>query len=585
MKFMHVAEIFLKIEAEPSRTAMTKMLAELFSETSPIDAEHIANLSLGQMRAPYRGTKFNFAQKGMEEVVAELLGISIKELRAYTVQTGDIGAVVAEMGKWKVADHLTVKEVFAELERFEALSGTGSVEEKAAALSKLLKSVDPLSACFIVRIVLQKLRLGFSEMTLIDAFSWMLVGDKSLRGQIEYAFNVSADIGYLARRLREDGVAALDQIDITVGIPIRPAAAERLPTASAIFKKLGACVAQPKYDGFRVQVHLKKGRGHRPELHFFSRNLLDMTGMFPDLAKELLDVSIKNVVVEGEAISYDPETGTYRPFQETVKRKRKYDIAEVAEEYPLRLILFDLLFCDDVSYLDEPEEKRFQELKKIFGQNRVATVTVTEQRVIEDAEALENYFSEAISIGLEGLVVKRPDAPYQPGKRNFNWIKLKRAQRGELADTIDVVILGYYYGRGKRASLGIGAFLVGVYNSDEDRFETIAKIGTGLTDDGWRDLKKRCDERHIINGPHNVIVAKELVPDKWVAPEIVVMVKADEITRSPLHTAGKTQKELGFALRFPRFIEYRSDKSSTEATGVDEIKSLFHEQRLLSEEG
>lgn len=582
MYFLHVAQFFERIEATASRIDMTKLLAELFKETTPAEAEKIAYLTLGEMRAPYKGTKFNFAQKGVETVVAHLLKTSVAHIREQAAKLGDLGLVVAQ-GTWKVDHKLSVTQVYHALENFEGLTGSGSVEEKTTALITLLQSVEPLSACFIVRVILQKLRLGFSEMTLIDAFSWMLVDDKSLRSRIEYAYNVCADIGYLARLLKENGADILDSINITVGIPIRPAAAERLPTAKDIFEKLGPCLVQPKFDGFRLQVHIKRtSPKHAPQLAFFSRNLLDMSEMFPDLAQALQDIPVTDMVVEGEALAYDVETGSYLPFQETVKRKRKHEITLFAEEYPLRLVLFDLLYLNGESYLSKSEKTRYKKLHTFFQEDYThQAVTITEQVEVSDAGELQSYFEEMITEGLEGVVVKRPDAHYQPGKRNFNWIKLKRSQYGALSDTIDAVILGYYHGKGKRASFGIGALLVGVYNKREDRFETIAKIGTGLSDEGFKEIKKRCDAESVLVAPHNVVVAKELTPDVWVSPQIVIVMRADEITKSPLHTAGKTAHNLGFALRFPRFIDYRPDKSPTEATGVDEIKSMYSEQRMM----
>lgn len=579
MRFSQAAAFFAKIEAESSRTEITKLLAQLLQEATPAEAQKLTYLVLGELRAPYHGTKFNFAEKSVEAVVAELLGLSAEQVRHKVRAVGDFGAVIAQEGSWKPAGDPTVLDVYHALEEFEQISGAGSNEEKSRGFLALLKVVDPLSACFITRIVIQKLRLGFSEMTLIDAFSWMLVGDKSLRDQIEYAFNVSADIGYIVHQLKEHGQAALKSIDIVVGIPIRPAAAERLPTAEAIMEKLGHSVAQPKFDGFRLQVHLKRV-GHSVEISFFSRNLLDMSFMFPELRKAFHECKADRLVVEGEAIAFDVETGTYLPFQETVKRRRKYDIEQFAAEYPLKLNLFDLLYYDGVSYLDKPEKERYDKLQKLFGKYPNPQILVAEQREITKTKELEDYFLQEISAGLEGVMVKRPDASYQAGKRNFNWIKLKRSQHGELEDTIDVVVLGYYSGRGKRASFGIGAALIGIFNEEEDRFETIAKIGTGFSDEGWRDLKKRCDALAVKQSPHNVLVAKELQPDVWVSPELVVLVKADEITRSPVHTAGKIKNEAGYALRFPRFVEYRFDKSATEATSIDEIKRMFEDQRV-----
>ena len=177
-------------------------------------------------------------------------------------------------------------------------------------------------------------------------------------------------------------------------------------------------------------------------------------------------------------------------------------------------------------------------------------------------------------------MIKRESAIYQPGKRNFNWIKLKRAAQGSLLDTIDCVILGYYVGKGKRAKFGIGAFLVGVYDQKKEMFETVAKVGTGLSDEEWKDLKKKCEVAIIDQKPKNVTCAKELYPDVWVSPSIICTIKSDEITLSPMHTAGKQDDGPGYALRFPRFVTYRFDKSAQDATTITELKTLFDQQKI-----
>jgi DNA ligase-1 len=300
--------------------------------------------------------------------------------------------------------------------------------------------------------------------------------------------------------------------------------------------------------------------------------------MFPDLSKAVLKLSSKEFVAEGEAIAYDAETDTFLPFQETVKRRRKYDIETVAKDVPLKLYFFDLLYLGKNSLLEKTHAQRRKLLLSIFKGKKDGIVAPLDEESVKTAEELENYFKESISAGLEGLVIKKPDSVYQPGKRNFNWIKLKREETGHLGDTLDCVILGYYSGHGKRAKFGIGALLVGVYNKKDDRFETIAKIGTGLSDQEWRDQKKMCDKISVGNKPKNVVCVKELVPDVWVSPEIVCLIRADEITLSPLHSAGATKEEAGFALRFPRIMGYRPDKSSKEATTVKEVNSMYKSQ-------
>lgn len=576
MKFARVATFFEQIEAEAGRTAITELLAKLFTEANSEEISIVCNLSLGQLNPPYLGTQFNIAKKHMKAVIAMVLDESEDDVARRIKTVGDAGAVIA-LGSWSAQRHLTIEEVFERLTQIESVGGAGSVETKIGMLKALIKDLDPLSAKFVVRIILNELRMGFSDMTLVDALSWMVTGDKSLKTKIEHAYNICADIGRIASVLKKEGAEGITTMNVVVGIPIRPAAAERMPTAQAIIEKMGTCVAQPKLDGFRIQVHLDR-RHKEPVVRFFSRNLLDMSAMFPDLKKVVEQLPVKTLICEGEAIAYDPVTGNFLPFQETVKRKRKHDIKSMQEEYPLKLFLFDILYLDGQSLMDLGHEKRRDKMLALVNSVKTDVIEVVEERAIHTANELLDYFNANIAAGLEGLVVKKPHAYYQPGKRNFNWIKLKRQEEGHLEDTLDCVILGYYAGEGKRAHFGIGAFLVGVFNEHEDRFETIAKIGTGLKDDDWRALKKACDEIEVKKQPHNVLCDKSLEPDVWVAPERICMVRADEITLSPVHSAGKTAKKSGFALRFPRIMGYRPDKTAREATTVAEIKRLYEDQ-------
>ncbi len=577
MKFKEVARSFENIEPVSGRLEITRLLAELLSKATSREAEIIASLSLGQLHPPYVGTLFNVAEKTLIKAVAHVLHVPEEAIKEQAKQLGDIGLVLGAY-KWDSSKDLSVEQVYNFLCDVEKTSGVGSQEEKIKLLSDLCSFLDPLSAKFIARIILGKLRLGFSDMTIIDALSWMEAGDKSLRTILEDAYNTCADIGLIARTLKEGGIEAIKKMHITVGIPIIPAAAERLPTARAIFEKIGECFAEPKLDGFRLQIHLDKTDMKNPIVRFFSRNLQDMSPMFPDLAQEVFKLPVKTLICEGEAIGYDPHTQEFLPFQETIKRKRKHGIEEAATELPLRIYLFDVLYVNEQDYLNVPYVDRHKELERILSHAPSELIVVNEYKKIINAHELEDYFYETVATGLEGLVVKRPGAVYQPGKRNFNWIKLKRQEEGHLEDTLDCVVLGYYAGEGKRAQFGIGAFLVGVFNQTIDAFQTVAKIGTGLTDVEWKELKQKCDILMVKEKPKNVVCAKELIPDVWVSPEIVCRVRADEITLSPLHTAGKTEETLGYALRFPRFMDYRADKSAQEATTSEEVKRLYEDQ-------
>ena len=588
MKFSEVASTFTQLEAISGRLEMTRLLADLLKKSSPHEAEIICNISLGQLNPPHIGTQFNVAEKLMIKAIAHVLHVTEAHVQEKAKELGDLGSVFNDHAL-KNDKALTVQQVQMKLYDIEQISGTGSQDEKINQLSALLGSLDADSAKYVVRIVLGKLRLGFSDMTIIDALSWMETGDKSLRTIIEDAYNICADIGLIAQTLKKDGIDAVEKMQIHLGIPIRPAAAERLPTARAIIEKIGNCVAQPKLDGFRLQIHVDKTgsttlsselrrTGATPVVHFFSRNLQDMSAMFPDLKAAVEKLDVKELICEGEAIVFDPNTHVFLPFQETIKRKRKHGIEEAMTEFPLQLFLFDLLYLDGKEYMSDTHANRRNALLKVFKNVTDTTVQVLEEKYVSTAKELEDYFASNIASGLEGLVVKKDDSIYQPGKRNFNWIKLKRQEEGHLEDTIDCVVLGYYSGEGKRAGFGIGAFLVGVYNPTEDRFETVAKIGTGLKDADWVELKKKCDAIAVSQQPKNVVCAKDLVPDVWTNPELVVLIRADEITMSPVHAAGKTESRLGYALRFPRIMGYRPDKTAAEATTVAEVEHLYKDQ-------
>jgi DNA ligase-1 len=237
------------------------------------------------------------------------------------------------------------------------------------------------------------------------------------------------------------------------------------------------------------------------------------------------------------------------------------------------------MYRDGIDLTPLPYEERLEIVDELLTNSDTllpAPLTRTDSVEVLTRELLDN-----ISRGLEGVVAKRLDSPYQAGARNFNWVKLKRNTSGELTDTIDVVLLGYYGGKGKRAEFGAGALLAGVYDSDRDEFVTISKLGTGLSDEEWREIHKQANRLEVSDKPARV--DSILVPDVWLRPEIVVEVLADEITPSPRHTAGKLGDQPGFALRFPRIVSFRSgDKKPEDATSVGEIREMFNQQRQHS---
>lgn len=589
MQFSHLSSFLQKLESTPSRNQMTEILAELFAAANDKEIDKICYLCQGRVAPLFEPVEFGMADKMVIRALAEAYDIFQEEVGKRFRQKGDLGVVAEDLAiikKGRDKDNISVNEAFKILLKIAEFSGTGSVEQKVGLLAELLKRLDSLSVRYIVRIPLGKLRLGFSDMTVLDALSWMLEKSKSARPQIEKAYNVYPDLGLIAKTVKEKGLKGLATVEPQVGVPILMARAERLSSGEEIIKKIGRCAVEPKIDGFRIAVH-KDGK----EIRMFTRNMEDATLMYPDLAEGVVkQVKVEKVIFEGEAVAFNPQTGEYLPFQETVQRKRKYGIKEKAVEIPLKLICFDLLYLNGQNFIHEPYEIRRKKLEKVLGAGE--TLLLSEEKIIDNAEDLEEMFQDAISRGLEGIMAKRLDGVYQAGARGWNWIKYKRSYSGKLEDTIDAVVMGYDSGQGKRSGFGIGDFLIGIYDPKDEMFKTIAKIGTGLTDEEWRRMKKECDEVKVKLQPARYDIDKLMNCDIWVEPQKVVVVKADEITRSPVHTAGRVMKKTasggswevetpGFALRFPRLVEFRSDKSPEDSTTLKEIEEMFEMQKKV----
>jgi len=392
---------------------------------------------------------------------------------------------------------------------------------------------------------------------------------------LDRAYNLSSDIGLVAETFYAGGPEALASIVVRVGNPVNMALAERADSVETILKRLGRCSVEPKYDGFRCQVH-KNG----DDVTIFSRGLENMTGMFPEIADAVRsNLRAEQAIIEGEAMAYNVETGKYYPFQETTKRRRIYNIAEMSEQLPLRLVAFDLLLVDGEDYTPRPYEERRTRMESILTPG--PGLRVTDALFTYDPEEMALFYDDSVGEGLEGIVAKKLTGPYQAGKRDFNWIKVKRAYSTELRDTVDVVVVGYYYGRGARAAWGIGSLLCAVYDREKDTFPTVTRCASGLSNQGWIALGARLGADRLDH--HDPRVVSILTPDVWVAPRYVFELQADEVTRSPMHPAG-ADGGAGYALRFPRIVLER-EKQPEDATTVPEVIELYRMQGHKGESG
>jgi DNA ligase-1 len=589
MTFSTLAAYFEKLESTSSRLELIQILSELFKASNdPEEISKICFLVQGRIAPFYEPVEIGMADKMVTQSVALAYGSDKEYVWSQYQKLGDMGEVATLLASNSKSTNTspTITDVFMSLTAIAHMSGEGSVEKKITALANLLTSLDALSPKFLVRIPLGRLRMGIGDPTVLDALLTAKIGDKTQRKILEAAYNRTSDLGYIGRHFWTGGLKAVEKLSVTVGRPIRSELCERLPNPQKVIEKMGEVDAQYKYDGFRVQIH--KNGDH---IRIFSRNLEETTHMFPELIEATIkQVKAETVILDGEAIAYHPESEEFLPFQETTKRRRKHDIEETAKELPLKAFIFDILYKDDKSLLDEPLTTRLQIMKETIPTSEVLITAKTQD--ISDPQILALLLEESISKGLEGLVIKKLNSPYEAGGRNFNWVKLKRHSAGELHDTIDCVILGYIYGKGKRAAFGAGALLVGLYDQKRDMFVTVSRIGTGLSDDEWRSIAQRTKGLERKTKPARV--ESLIAPSVWVEPEIVIEVLADEITRSPLHTAGmqietkeqkadtiksKSQQAVGYALRFPRLVSFRDkDKKAEDATTVSELIEMYTDQ-------
>ncbi|MDP3973297.1 MAG: ATP-dependent DNA ligase [Candidatus Daviesbacteria bacterium] len=564
MIFGKLAEYFEKLESTSSRLSLIDIMSKLFDEVKAQEITQVVYLLQGRVAPFYEPIEIGMSEKLVAASLARAYGVGREQVLKEYGKLGDLGVVAEKLSKSKEGN-LKVDEVFETLLGIAKLSGVGTVEKKVTSLAGLLQKVDGVGAKHLVRIPLGASRLGIGDPTILDGFAQSKLGDRSKRKSLEGAYNKVSDLGLLGETLWSGGEKAVAKLEVSVGRPIRSQLAERLPDPKTILEKFaGSAHIQNKLDGFRVQIH-KNG----DKVRLFSRNLEETTLMFPDIIKGVLSqVKAKSIILDSEALAFNPVSEEFLPFQETTKRRRKYGIEEMAAKLPLKAFVFDIMYLNGKSLMDLPLEARIKKLESsIIGEE----VLISQPGEITDSpDRIQELFDDALTKGLEGLIVKRPDSKYEAGGRNFNWVKLKRHSSGELSDTIDCVILGYIFGKGKRSSFGAGALLVGVYDDKKDEFVTVSKIGTGLTDEEWREIHKRADKIKVDHKPARV--NSILTPSVWIAPEIVIEVLADEITRSPTHTAH-------YALRFPRLVKFRgSDKMAEDATTVKELIEMYQQQ-------
>ncbi len=586
MQYAVIASAYEKIEGTTKRLEMTDLLVNLLKNTPKEVIDRVVYLTQGKLYPDFVGIEIGIAEKLAIKALARASGAGKSQIEDIVEKTGDIGETAEKlMAKRKqktfFQKSLTVERVYDTLDRMAKSTGSGAVGSKTALLAGLLTDATPKDAKYIMRTVTGNLRLGIADMTMLDALAMSYGGGKEARELAERAYNISSDLGRVAKLMAEKGLKGIEKFEVTVFEPIRPMLAERLSSPEEILDKLGGkCIAEYKYDGERIQAHKEKRK-----IILFSRRLENISEQYPD-AVQLISkhVCAEDAILEAECVAIDPDTNEMKPFQELMHRRRKYGIKTAMEDYPVSLFMFDALFLSGEDLTLTPYPARRAKLEKAIETS--ARMQIAKHIITSDAKELERFFLEAIEDGCEGLVCKSVanNSVYQAGARGWLWIKYKRDYKSEMTDTVDLVAVGAFYGRGKRAGT-YGALLLATYNAENDTFETVTKCGTGFTDEDLTKLPKMM-QKHIV-ARKNPRVQSILEADVWFEPAIVLEILGAEITLSPIHTnaMNSIRRGSGMAIRFPRFTgNYRLDKAPEDATKSEEIVGMYRKQlRKISE--
>jgi DNA ligase 1 len=615
-------DAFEQMENTRSRLNLTDILVSLFRKTPRDLIDKVVYFIQGKLAPDYEALDLGLAEKMAIRAIAYSSGSPIHLVERAYQSTGDIGDAAGQIMKSKnqttlTSDTMTVERVFLTLVKIAKTTGPGSQESKLRLLSSILSDTKPRESRYILKLVMGTLRLGIADFTVMDALALAFSGSKSNRAILEKAYNATNDLGEIAKTLATQSLDSVKLLRITLFKPVRPMLAERVATTmDALNRMNGRGFAEYKLDGERIQVH--KG----PEnVELFTRRLDKITHHFPDLVESVRTLNVNETILEGEVVAVDSETGVYLPFQLLMRRRRKHGINEAMENYPVVINFFDVLYLNGAETTAMPFSERRALLEKIVSGKDVGGINsqsepkrsksslsikkvkngnngtssgsmgrntgiignyqrmkLVPQIVVEDPTQVEKFMAAAIENGCEGLMIKQPESTYRAGAREYAWVKLKREYQSELADTLDLVIVGALYGRGRRVGK-YGALLLAAYDANADLFRSTTKVGTGFTDKSLAQFFKDL-EKYVLSHRHPRIDTG-MKMDVWFEPKIVIEVIASEITLSPSHTAGINSLKEGFglALRFPKFTgKIRDDKKPEDATAVEELITMYKQQ-------
>jgi len=584
MDFSIVAEIFEKMENTTKRIELTNILVELLKKTPKKIIPNAVYLLQGIIRPNFEGVELGIAEKLAIRAISKSSGLSIKKIEDDYRKVGDLGLTASNILKLKTqttftAEKITLERVYETLFKIAKLEGKGSQDLKMKHISSLLNDATPLEAKFVLKILLGTLRLGVAENTVMDALAIAFTGKKENKELIENAYNVSSDLGKVSQMVATNGIDGIKKFKISLFSPIRPMLADRVKSEKEAIKKMPELFsAEYKLDGERVQIHKQANK-----IILFSRRLENITQYYPDIVENIgKSLNVHEGVFEAEIVPINENTGEFLPFQELMHRRRKYKLEQAVSQYPITVNFFDVLYFDNKDCLNLEYSERRKILEKLVNEDNFSKLVP--MLLVKNENEVGDFLENSINAGCEGLMLKTPSAPYRAGSRGSNWLKLKREYRNELGDSLDLIVIGAYFGRGRRTGL-YGTLLLGTYNPEKDNFPSICKVGTGFTDESLDQLYQILSNNVTLKKNSRII--SEMEADVWLEPELVLEIVASEITLSPIHKTGLDliRKDSGFALRFPKFTgKIRYEKAVEDASTVEEVLTLYKRQSKINQE-
>jgi DNA ligase-1 len=578
IKYVIIAETLETLENTTKKNEIINIISNMLKSIPDNEISKVVYLLKGTIGPDYISKPLGVAESYIIKALSQLSGMNEEAIKYEYNKIGDLGDVAKNIVKVKkqsffVNEPLTVEYVFENFTLISNVSGAKSQSAKVKYILNLLSTSSEKEAKYIIRSLLGKLRLGVADMVIISAISKAFLTEKD-EEVVENAFNISADLGMVAEIAKKEGIIGLSAISPIPGRPLKVMLGERAENIKDIVDHIGLpCMIEYKYDGLRLQLHKQNDN-----IMLFSRGMDNVTKQFPEITENarIFFSNINNIILDGELVAINTENGTLMPFQELSKRRgRKYEIGEKTKQIPVKYFIFDILLLNGISMLKKPFTERRSVIESITNAES-KYFTKSKGQIANLEEEIEDIFINALEYGCEGIMAKsiKENSYYIAGSRGWTWIKYKKDYRTELSDTIDAVVVGAFYGYGKRSSL-YGAYLLAVLNPMENSYETICKVGTGFSDEDLKDLYTMFRSKKQINKPSNV--NSKIIPDVWIPPEVVLEIAGAEISISPNHTCNISSGK-GLAVRFPRFLRKREDKKANDCTTTTEIIEMYNQQ-------